>query len=1477
MKKSLKKLLAVALLVSLVPVAYGDGAKQFLTMLQFQKGLNSQASAYLIGEEASAEAKNVRFNKTYGALAKRNINLQYGSIGAYSVEGLHRYYKADNTKRLVAAGSTKLFVGNDDTGAFQTLGTDFSDGKRWQFLTYKDVAIGVNGYDNPIKYDGKIATGTENGDRTAENLVADLGAPFAGLNSGTALDAGAWYQYKVGFYDGTNYSYSTARSNALLTVAGGIIDYSARANSVTAVGNAAVSSTQKQFGSGSLALDGTGDYLTVPSDQKLSNGSFETWTGLTDVLTNGNMETWTGLTDLLTDGGMETWTNPTTLTNWGLAGNGTLNQEGTQKKAGSWSAKVTKGASGQTVIAQAFSAVAHRGKTVVLGGWTFGSNVSDGTYIYIISDGTGTPAASSYHVFTGQWGYNTASILVPADANTITIYLGVNQSATGAGYFDGFTCYEQLAPTGFSSGGEPGWKISREEQIIKDGSYSVKVESGSFHNAQIPDATAYANKTLVFGAWVYCLTNGGVYYASRTTSGTIVTGSSQLHKGAGWEYLTTTINVGAGTGLVVDELIRTGAYTFYVDSVKAYEQLPPTDWTLSGAGATVAREEGTVKVGSYAAKLTRNGTNCFLYQNIWTALGGGTIPRGKTITFGCWAYQTYAGTAYLNIQDDHGGFAQSILNNTINSWVYLTCTTTVAQTATYVQARCLVYGTDTPAYFDGAFVTDDASANFNFGSGDWTIDTWVNFSALPASNGNYVSFFSQADAAEAKDLQHFYLYNYAGELKLTYASYFGNISFTSSALTLSTGTFYHLELTRNGSVYTIRLNGVSVGTGTSAYALYPSEGVIKIGGDIWGSTNNLNGYLDEFRVSRIARHVADFTPPTAPYTSDSYTTLLLHNDTTVSNITLSDIPIGPAGTTKRIIYRTVGDASRALVKADTTFYKVAEIADNTTTTYADSVADSTIDDNAAPTWATVSAGINATPPKGKIANVHDERLFISGNNTYASDVYWSDSFNPDYFAPESFVAVRPDDGDKVTFLKDQLGILTVGKSNTIQKMYTDGAPSTWSVSNPMSFVGCPAPYSAVNTPEGIFYLSWKGLYKFTGQNSTLISDAVTPEITDILESNIDKAVGFFHKNEYQLAYTSKATGGTLNNRVLVYDLVRDAYSVDTKAIDSFEAFDSGDDFGILYSGSSQTDGYVYADEGSTSVLLRRYKTTIEEGAFEDSRISGEVDSTGYPVGTEDAFWVELAWDDTIDGNSGTIDTDTGIIDRPDLSGTWTSPVYEVNASELTQLQWNEALGSYGDITFAVRSCDDSACSGEAWSSELTNPNGSDLTTLTANKYLQLRATLSTTNINYTPYLTADGRYLFRVFYVQAGVGEEPAIFSVWKSGWKSFGNQGNKKFLQRMRVFYKGDAGTLKVKYENNEGDVSRSFDVDMSVKAEDSTTDGYTGRDDYKVYEHYPEQNSEADPAPTGELWQFTIEHNGNEDWKVLGVEVQYQVDPLY
>jgi hypothetical protein len=109
-----------------------------------------------------------------------------------------------------------------------------------------------------------------------------------------------------------------------------------------------------------------------------------------------------------------------------------------------------------------------------------------------------------------------------------------------------------------------------------------------------------------------------------------------------------------------------------------------------------------------------------------------------------------------------------------------------------------------------------------------------------------------------------------------------------SSASLSAATWNHWAVVRSSSVLTVYINGTASGstyttTGNSIASTYP----LYIGGGVGGlssgnfSSNsatvvNLNGYLDEIRVSNSARYTTTFTPSTTPFVNDANTVLLIH-------------------------------------------------------------------------------------------------------------------------------------------------------------------------------------------------------------------------------------------------------------------------------------------------------------------------------------------------------------------------------------------------------------------------------------------------------------------------------------------------------------------------------------------------------------------------------------------------------------------------
>jgi len=200
--------------------------------------------------------------------------------------------------------------------------------------------------------------------------------------------------------------------------------------------------------------------------------------------------------------------------------------------------------------------------------------------------------------------------------------------------------------------------------------------------------------------------------------------------------------------------------------------------------------------------------------------------------------------------------------------------------------------------FDGTgdYLSLADSADWYFGTGNFTIDFWVRFNAFNALSGSGVAAGIFGQFQDANNQYWMFLYNNSG----TYYWHFDEIldgAYPTGpyfVTTITTGQWYHIALVKTGSQYRVFQNGVSLDenqSGNSTMADF--AGTLSIGGNS-GWTTYMNGSLDEFRISKgLARWTSNFTPPTARYDRDSYTVLLLHNDGTDASTTfLDDVTTG---------------------------------------------------------------------------------------------------------------------------------------------------------------------------------------------------------------------------------------------------------------------------------------------------------------------------------------------------------------------------------------------------------------------------------------------------------------------------------------------------------------------------------------------------------------------------------------------------------
>jgi len=167
------------------------------------------------------------------------------------------------------------------------------------------------------------------------------------------------------------------------------------------------------------------------------------------------------------------------------------------------------------------------------------------------------------------------------------------------------------------------------------------------------------------------------------------------------------------------------------------------------------------------------------------------------------------------------------------------------------------YGTGSIA-FDGTgdWLVSPVSQNFDFGTGDFTIECWFRLNSL-ASNyyvigGNY--------NAGASDEWLFQVQNNGSIRFLTSA----DSTFATPSPAITTNTWYHLAATRSGSTVRLFIDGTSIRSYTNANSLGSASKKVYWGIQANESSWPFNGYIDDIRITKgYARYTSNFTPPTS--------------------------------------------------------------------------------------------------------------------------------------------------------------------------------------------------------------------------------------------------------------------------------------------------------------------------------------------------------------------------------------------------------------------------------------------------------------------------------------------------------------------------------------------------------------------------------------------------------------------------------------
>ena len=155
-------------------------------------------------------------------------------------------------------------------------------------------------------------------------------------------------------------------------------------------------------------------------------------------------------------------------------------------------------------------------------------------------------------------------------------------------------------------------------------------------------------------------------------------------------------------------------------------------------------------------------------------------------------------------------------------------------------------------YFNGASRLAMDGSIFNFGSGDFTVEAWI---YLPkAITGDCFLFSGGANSAL------FFGFNSSGQIGIGRA---GVAWDQATAHSLSINAWNHVAVCRKSGVVYFFKNGVLLGRGANTNSYSMQGGQAFVGSQ--GSAYYFSGYIDELRVSNVARWTENFEPPNTAY------------------------------------------------------------------------------------------------------------------------------------------------------------------------------------------------------------------------------------------------------------------------------------------------------------------------------------------------------------------------------------------------------------------------------------------------------------------------------------------------------------------------------------------------------------------------------------------------------------------------------------
>jgi len=473
--------------------------------------------------------------------------------------------------------------------------------------------------------------------------------------------------------------------------------------------------------------------------------------------------------------------------------------------------------------------------TIYVGCLITGTGVTANTTITAL--GTGTGGVGTYTVSQSQ---TVVSTTITSDGFPITRNPATGPNAPTQGTFSPFS------QTGWGGAFNTSttYLTVTDTANLRFGSSNFTIEAWVYRNASGATQTIASKGASTPTGWVFQISSADKLVFTDTS--TSITGATSIAANT-WTYVAV---VRAGTG--------TNQTTLYVNGTSDGTGTSATNFNQTSNMLVGADRSTTNFANGYISNLRLSNTNRTISSTPTTALTADANTIFLSLNLNRFQY-TDSTAAYTNIS----------VTGTPSVVAFSPFNPTASWSAT-------TYGGS--GYFDGSgdYLTVPDNVALRFGTGDFDIEFWYNGIVGPTNSQFVISKFTAGSFPSQMAYVVAVVRNDHPTNPRGISVYLGSTSFLVGSGNIQDNTWCHIAVTRESGSVKVFINGTQVGTTQTITNDITNTSTLFIGASN-DASSLVTGYVSNVRIVKgSAVYTSNFTPPTAPLTAITNTSLLLN-------------------------------------------------------------------------------------------------------------------------------------------------------------------------------------------------------------------------------------------------------------------------------------------------------------------------------------------------------------------------------------------------------------------------------------------------------------------------------------------------------------------------------------------------------------------------------------------------------------------------